>query len=325
MQKNYDSIDIAKFIMAILVMTIHINTGLPASVHDFISNSIARIAVPFFFVSSGFFFFLNSDTISFYRLLKTLKRILLLFWGWTLFYGIYLFFSEYIHSVNPLKKEFAFLFRFLFLDSFAHLWFLPALMVALSLTWFFKKKNMFTIGLFFSIVLYIFGLMGDSYYYLTIQNANLKSLYNLFFQSFSGVRNGIFFGFVFVMFAKFFINQKQKTLFLICFFSLISLIFEYFIIKNNHWAKDYNMYLSLLILSPALFALLLNLNFSIPKKTALFFREYSMGIYFLHIFVKDLNLFDAGSFRFPFIFIQCILIIFIIKKLRIPILTFLLK
>ena len=103
--KNFNSIDIAKFVMAILVMSIHISTGLSPSTNDFLSNCLARIAVPFFFIASGFFFFRKTENLEFKNLIKTLKRIFLLFLGWTIIYGIYVFLLIlYIRSNLFLKN-----------------------------------------------------------------------------------------------------------------------------------------------------------------------------------------------------------------------------
>lgn len=139
---NLDIIDVAKFFMAILVMTIHINTGLTIGKHDFISNGIARIAVPFYFITSGFFYFKKKESLLIYTLINTLKRISFLFIGWTAVYGIYFFFSEYIYSDKPIINELLFLKRHIFLNPYAHLWYLPALMIGIVITWIFFKLNL---------------------------------------------------------------------------------------------------------------------------------------------------------------------------------------
>lgn len=323
--KNYNSIDIAKFVMAILVMTIHISTGLPAEIHSFISNGLARIAVPFFFLASGFFFFRKKENLEFKNLLKTLKRIFLLFLGWTIIYGMYFFFKEYIHLENSFRKELSFLFRHIFLNPYGHLWFLPALMIGIGMGWFFLKFNLKKTGILIGILLYCIGVLGDSYYYLAIKNEYIKIFFDWYLQHFTNFRNGFFFGFVFVMLHDTFKNVSKSNLIILSSISLIVIYTEYFYVKNNHYASDYNMYFSLLVFTPAFFHLLAKTPVQLSKNTALFFREYSMGIYFLHILIKDLDFMDYGLFRFPMILVECMIVIFIIKKLKIPVLSFLLK
>lgn len=323
--KNFDSIDVTKFVMAILVMTIHINTGLSYEYNDIISNGLARIAVPFFFISSGFFFFSKKENFTFENLFKTIKRILLLFVGWTLIYGIYIFLTSFIHKQEPLFLGVAFLKRHIFLNPYAHLWFLPALMIGISLGWLFLKMNLKKTAIILGCILFCIGTLGDSYYYFAIKNEILKSFFNMYFQHFTTFRNGIFFGFVFTIFYNIFHQESKSYLAILSVLSLLLMLSEYFLVKEYKYALDYNMYFSLLIFTPAFFNLVKKIKINISSKTSLFFREYSLGIYFMHPMIKELNFIDAGVLRFPLILAECLVIIYIIKKLRIPGLYFLLK
>lgn len=323
--KNYNSIDAAKFVMAILVMSIHIYTGFPEEINSFIANGLARIAVPFFFIASGFFFFRKAENLQLKNLFKTLKRIALLFVGWTVIYGIYVYFTTFIHSEHPLLNGFYFLRRHLLLNPYAHLWFLPALMIGLSMGWIFLKFNLKKTALIIGVALYCVGVLGDSYYYLATKNQLIKSVFDTYLQYFTNFRNGVFFGFAFVILYDTFQNLSRKNLVFLSLISLMGIFVEYFFVINNSYALDYNMYFSLLIFTPSFFQLLLQTPCNITTSMALFFREYSMGIYFLHPLIKELNPIDWGLLRFPMIAVECIVVIFIIKKLKIPILSFLLK
>lgn len=55
--QNYNAIDIMKVVMAILVVFIHLNPlrDFGNELDFFSSIAITRIAVPFFFMASGFF------------------------------------------------------------------------------------------------------------------------------------------------------------------------------------------------------------------------------------------------------------------------------
>ena len=174
-------------------------------------------------------------------------------------------------------------------------------------------------------LLYCIGVLGDSYYYLTIKNDTIKSLFDFYFRYFTTFRNGIFFGFVFTILYKTFQKQSRWYLAIVSALSIFVMFAEYFFVKENQYALDYNMYFSLLIFTPAFFHLLIQTPINISTSTALFFREYSMGIYFLHPLIKELTFFDVGIFRFPFIIVECIIFIFFVKKLKIPVLSFLLK
>lgn len=61
MEVNYNAIDIAKFVMALLVVAIHTHpeNEIENKLILDIINCIYSIAVPFFFVASGFFYIIN--------------------------------------------------------------------------------------------------------------------------------------------------------------------------------------------------------------------------------------------------------------------------
>lgn len=52
--KNYDSVDLMKLILCIIVVTLHVNP-FGGGYHPL--KLIDRIAVPFFFITSSYFFF----------------------------------------------------------------------------------------------------------------------------------------------------------------------------------------------------------------------------------------------------------------------------
>lgn len=57
-QQQYKTIDILKFVMASLILTLHI--GIPYDSQNIlciIEQYIARLGVPFFFTTSGFFIY----------------------------------------------------------------------------------------------------------------------------------------------------------------------------------------------------------------------------------------------------------------------------
>lgn len=81
-QKNYDLVDLFKFIFSILIIGIHTNAmGF---------NILGRLGVPFFFMISSYFFFkkyLTKNTKDQYQQLKNyLKRLFFLFLSWQIIY-----------------------------------------------------------------------------------------------------------------------------------------------------------------------------------------------------------------------------------------------
>ena len=63
MKRQYASIDIARYVSALLVVCIHTFPFLEISetFNTYFIHTVCRLAVPFFFTTSGFFFFRNYD------------------------------------------------------------------------------------------------------------------------------------------------------------------------------------------------------------------------------------------------------------------------
>ena len=82
MGKNYNSIDLMKFMMALCVVTIHtyIVDSMEPSIFQDILYSIIRSAVPFFFITSAYFVMQRNEKDG---ILKYWKRIFRLYLSWS--------------------------------------------------------------------------------------------------------------------------------------------------------------------------------------------------------------------------------------------------
>ena len=119
-EQKYNSIDLFRFICAIFVVMIHVNPFGNANRNiifkylDFgITQYLSRLAVPFFFITSGFFLYRKTvySSFSFNNSKKYIRRILKLYILWSIIYlpltiydivdsKNYLFsVAEYIHNV----------------------------------------------------------------------------------------------------------------------------------------------------------------------------------------------------------------------------------
>lgn len=326
--QNYNILDITKFLMALLVVCIHIEIipSMPEVSHLF-TNAIGRMGVPFFFICSGFLYFRKENALEVDALIKTLKRILMLSVGWTIIYGLVMLFTEYIHTEeSPFYRFLLFLFRHIFLNPFGHLWFLPALMIGLLITWLVFKLKIEKIGVILAIILFALGVLGDSYYHWAIKHSPLDILFSKYYSFFTTTRNGVFIGFPFIFLSSLSTKymhrgswNKINLPLSVLFFAI--LLFEYYLVSDNGWAKDYNMYFSLLPFSILFFKTLIDIRVNISKKVSLFFREYSLGLYLIHPFW----LFTSITSNYIYAVLASLTLIFIIKKLKIPILDNLLK
>lgn len=300
------SMDIFKFVAAFLVIAIHTGPFLEYNevVTFFIVRVIARLAVPYFFMCAGYFFVVKSKerTPEIY-LKKYIGHILILYFTWSLVYLFNEFPRLLAESSGLVEALGLYLWRFVFVGSFYHLWFLLALMFAIILLYFSVIKKRMGIFLIIAFCLYIIGLFGDSYYGL-IPDGGLKLLMDRYLELFDTTRNGLFFGSMFVALGGYIgtyrsflsnyilydnhgnleeIEEGVEIKVIIVFIiSLLLLSGEALLIHFGDIGKDHNMYIMLIPATLCLFLLLKEFNIYLKKSTAISFREYSMLIYFVH-------------------------------------------
>lgn len=174
-KSNYNAVDIAKFIAAFLVIAIHCNplTSFNEIISNYFVNTISRVAVPFFFACSGFFFFKKLDfqnekivnsKENRRKLCKYLKRICLLYVIWS---GIYLMWQIpewYSTSWLSVHAFIDYAISFISNGSYYHMWYILYLIFATVFGYFilsFYKKR---IVIVIATILYIFGMLSYSYF-----------------------------------------------------------------------------------------------------------------------------------------------------------------
>lgn len=192
---KYTGIDYFRILAAIMIVAIHTSPLLSFSeTSDFIlTRVISRTAVPFFFLTSGFFLF--TDGLRDWTKLKILVRKTAVLYGIAIV--LYLpinFYNGYFYMdqlwPNMLKD-------FVFDGTLYHLWYLPASMLGAIIAWLLIKKLGYQKAFILTLLLYALGLLGDSYYGFTKQIPFLKDTYNLIFHITEYTRNGIFFAPIF--------------------------------------------------------------------------------------------------------------------------------
>lgn len=272
--KRYNGIDLLKFICAILVFTIHIPpfqgevSGFAKYVNFGLQHIVCRVSVPFYFVSSGFFLFKKMPL---YELDKDIIK-------------------AYCFKLLRLLGTWHVL---LFVGGTGHLWYLGATVIAvvlISLCLHFRIR----LGYIYAIacVLYVIGLLGDSYYGIIapLENITIFKLISEGYRfAFSTTRNGVFMGFIFVLMGAAFSNSriilKARTALIGFVISMLCLFAEAFLLVYNHIPIEHNMYIFLI---PATF-FLFSFAASIELKDCSVYkhlRNIGMVIYFSHILVN---------------------------------------
>jgi serine/alanine racemase len=258
-EKNaFTGIDGFRLIAALLVVSIH--TSPLASLNptaDFILTRIlARVAVPFFFMTSGFFllsrYSKNAD-----KLKTFLRKTALLYLAAVALYLPLNLYAGYFHQAHLLPN----LLKDLLVDgTFYHLWYLPAALLGAALSWLLVRRWGFGPALALSALLYALGLLGDSYYGLAQRVPALASLYDALFEVMDYTRNGLFFAPLLFVLGGFLADREAKPSLAVSLagfaLSLALLLCEGMTLRRLGWPRHDSMYLLLPICAAFLFSAL---------------------------------------------------------------------
>lgn len=206
-KKRYAGIDWMRFIAAFLIVAIHTSPLASKSITaDFVlTRVIARVAVPFFFMTSGFFLISKYGRAD--KLKSFLKRTAVIYGAAILLYipvNIYNGYFAYDNMLPKLAKD------LIFDGTFYHLWYLPASMLGAVIAWYAVKRLGFKKAIIITSALYIIGMLGNSWYTLVSQIPPVKGFYGMLSQISDYTRNGIFFAPVFMVLGGWLAERSYK-------------------------------------------------------------------------------------------------------------------
>lgn len=211
-RKNFDAIDICKLIAALFVVGIHAE---PLESFNSLANyavfeCLSRFAVPFFFVSSAFFFFrggVDGKKLKHYE-----QRMLILYVIWyimafpvTFMRKYSVFFTEYDLSVAIWKS----LRGLLFASSFRGSWFLSGSMFCAAVIYFLSKKLTTEQIMKIGGVFYAFCVLTSTYGNL-IYRAGFGDIYDNFLFYFAHPYTSIITGLLYFTIGKYFAEHEQE-------------------------------------------------------------------------------------------------------------------
>lgn len=299
-REQYAGIDYFRVIAALLVVAIHTSplAGWSAEADFFLTRVLARIAVPFFFVVTGRFvladYFSSEDFQAgrLGRLGRYLRKILILYAASIVLYipvGIYAGHYEHLTVGGACRM-------LLFDGTFYHLWYFPACVTGVGLVCllvrFLRLKGAFAAA----VALYLFGLLGDSYYGLAAGCPPIALIYEKGFLIWSYTRNGLFMAPIFLLLGvcaasgekrRRQVRKGESALGFVCSFALMTA--EAFTLRYFELQRHDSMYVCLI---PTVYFLYRILENVVPGKRSWatgktarvlhMLRVISTGIYILH-------------------------------------------
>ena len=192
------SIDIFRLICAIMVVSIH--TGpLSELGHNWwylMTQILPRIGVPFFFCTMGYYY-MGSLLKGQCRFWQTMKRLLIVYGLWSIIYYIPDVKQVFNGSVSLGGFLTNCLRQFFIYGSREHFWFFPAIFFSIIVVTLFAKIGKLSWLACISIVAYILGMLGCSYYGI----GNQIPVINVFINStqYDLIRRIVLMGFPFFM------------------------------------------------------------------------------------------------------------------------------
>ncbi len=288
-RKNYGAIDDFRLIAAFLIVAIHTSPleSFSETADFLVTYCIGRIAVPFFLMVTGYFVLApyqksmgrNSRQAEHasQKLKKFLQKTAVLYGAATCIYlPVKIYAKQCNIGLGGWLKE-------IFFDgTFYHLWYLPAVILGcLLLVGMMHLLSPVAIAAV-TVLLYLIGTGGDSYYQLVSQIPALKMMYQGIFTISSYTRNGIFFAPVFLWLGVLLANGKAelevRKAAVGLSISMAGMLAEGMLTWALEWQKHNSMYLMLIPVMFFLFELLLGLEGS----SASIVRDLSMCIYIIH-------------------------------------------
>lgn len=268
-RKQFAALDRFRLVAAVLVVCIHTSplTSLSPLGDFWLTRVLARVAVPFFLMVSGYFL----GKRDWKPMGGFLKKILLIYLCAVV---LYLPLNWY-NGGMPLARWP----RALLVDgTFYHLWYFPAVILGVIVA-----RQLWRLGpgwgLAIAGLLYLIGLGGDSYYGLVSQIPALKQMYGGIFALCSYTRNGLFFAPLFLLLGAAGIQIKSLKLSGLGFVVSLGLMTaEGLWLHSLDVQRHDSMYLSLPLCMVFLFSLLRGCNRGRNRQAA----DLSLLVYLLH-------------------------------------------
>ncbi|QQU19239.1 membrane-bound serine racemase VanT [Enterococcus casseliflavus] len=248
-----------------------------------ITLTLFRIAVPFFFMISGYYVFSDLATQNSYparqRVWHFIKKQLQVYLIATLLFLPLAWYSGMLGLNMPLGT---FIQTLLVNGILYHLWYFPAIITGSLLVMGLLVRFSFKQVFFMAIGLYVIGSGGDSWSGLAAQTP-LASFYSLIFQLLAGTRNGIFFAPLFLLLGVLARRFAQKSAsphrYSYLMISLICLLLESYLLHHFTTPKHDSMYIFLPFVLLFLFPIIQQWQAPMIWKQA---GRLSLWLYLLH-------------------------------------------
>lgn len=324
-KKFYSSMDIAKFVACICVVAIH--TGPFANVDETLRwglyASLIELAVPFFFVSSGFF--LGKKVLKGVKPVKEIiKDYILRLLKPYIFFSIINILENIVlmlHSGENIKIILLDVLQSVIFYPYGALWFVWACIVGALMLYPFMKYKKCNTAIAIGVLLYMFAMLCSSYSF-AVEGTIVQKLTEGYLNIFQTYMNGVLVGFVFLGLGIKCAEIEESP------FNVRSAIILMFIVAYalnivekmclRSVSVESSYVFSYLLLCPLLVLVLIHTKIIISPKASVLLRNLSTGIYFMHrpvLFFVEIAFLNP-LVRFVIVTVSCIAICVVVYKIK---------
>ena len=196
MNTRNKGIDLFRLIAAMMVVAIHTFPfqSVAPQLDEIVTLTFFRVAVPFFFMTTGYFVLGPYSKNTSYLQEKKIQNYLV---NLVKIYGLvillYLPLSIINGTIAGNTSLLTWLKLIIFDGTFYHLWYFPGIIIGTIIVVSLLKKTTFKLTFIVSSILYLIGLSGDSWYGFISQVSVIKHAYAGLFNVMTYTRSGLFF------------------------------------------------------------------------------------------------------------------------------------
>lgn len=268
-ERTVPALDLFRLAAVLLVVMNHTSplADVSATADFWLTRVLARVAVPFFLMTTGYF--LSRDHWA--GAGRQVKKLCLLYGACVLLYlPVNLYAGIFTGPADALRK--------LLVDgTFYHLWYFPATILGVVIARWLSRLGL-RVALPAAALLYLVGLGGDSYYGLVSQIPPLRASYDGVFTLCGYTRNGLFFAPLFLLLGAAGMRWSRKLSLTGFVLSLTAMSAEGLWLHRLNVQRHDSMYLLLPLCMVCLFSLLLGGNGGACRKV----RTFSTAMYVIH-------------------------------------------
>lgn len=325
-KKDLVGIDLFKLIAAILIVILHCIGDFFGEMGNVFKMNICCIAVPFFFITSGYFYGKglnkNRDSKKQY-FVKYEKNLLKMYIVWSLI-GIPFMIRAYL---NIYGNNYSYIFLLMirnvfFTGTFGIYWYILAMIGASILIYYFSSRNKLKLMYILSFIFFLFGVFYSGFQSMGENNIVFSHLFKLTWVIFACERNFLMVGWFYMSIGYYFSTHEIKinlswSIVLFILFTGLKIGESYL---NSTGILGVNTISIVQCLQAiAFFLIAINLKLNCMQNVSKTMRELSSTIYFTHfLFIDIINPTQVGNTMITFIQVMllCIAFYFVIKKIN---------